>query len=150
MVTQRVVYSLSIIGLSVASFKAQADTVRPLPNKVVMPAIAANRSIFLNGIDVSSARDQDLRNVHVRISDNGDIFITAPQYQVTEEETFTPLSSYVPGGHTPEHRPPVEMGEAIKGDTEALRRTAASEKTPEKPTESKSSLPEKPASAPAK
>lgn len=50
------------------------------------------RSIFLNGIDVSSARSQELRHVQVRINERGDIFISAPHYQVTEEDFFTPLS----------------------------------------------------------
>ncbi len=50
------------------------------------------RNIFLNGVDVSSSRSQELRNVQVRINEKGDIFISAPHYQVTEEDFFTPLS----------------------------------------------------------
>ena len=50
------------------------------------------RNIFLNGVDVSSSRSQELRNVQVRINEKGDIFISAPPYQVTEEDFFTPLS----------------------------------------------------------
>lgn len=71
-----------------------------------MPVTSGNRSIYLNGIDISSARSQDLRNVHIKISDGGDIYISAPQYQVTEEETFLPLSSYTSKSPLPEHRPP--------------------------------------------
>ncbi|NBQ54208.1 MAG: hypothetical protein EBU49_11600, partial [Proteobacteria bacterium] len=50
------------------------------------------RNVFLNGVDVSSSRSQELRNVQVRINEKGDIFISAPHYQVTEEDFFTPLS----------------------------------------------------------
>ena len=51
------------------------------------------RNIFLNGSDISSARSQELENVKVFISDKGDIFISAPQYQVFEEKTYVPLQS---------------------------------------------------------
>lgn len=69
---------------------------------IFAPAASA-RSIFLNGIDVSSARNQTLRNVQIKINENGDIFIIAPHYQVNEEETYTPLSRYVPGSTGPAH-----------------------------------------------
>lgn len=78
-----------------------------------MPVTTPNRSLFLNGVDISSARNQDLRNVHVKITENGDIFIAAPQYQVTEEETFMPLSSYTSKSSPVEHRAP----QAIKDNT---------------------------------
>ncbi len=54
--------------------------------------VAFARNVFLNGVDVSSSRSQELRNVQVRINEKGDIFISAPHYQVTEEDFFTPLS----------------------------------------------------------
>ncbi len=76
---------------------------------VRMPSTIPNRSIYLNGVDISSARNQDLRNVQVKVGDNGDIYISAPQYQVTEEETFMPLSSYSGRSGTPTHRPPQEL-----------------------------------------
>lgn len=50
------------------------------------------RNIFLNGKDISSAKGQKLDKVNIFISENGDIFITAPQYQVFEEKTFVPLT----------------------------------------------------------
>lgn len=62
-----------------------------LSGAVVMPTAFA-RSVFLNGVDVSSSRSQELRNVQIRINEKGDIFISAPHYQVTEEDFFTPLS----------------------------------------------------------
>ena len=76
---------------------------------VRMPSTIPNRSIYLNGVDISSARNQDLRNVQVKVGDNGDIYISAPQYQVTEEETFMPLSSYSGRSGTPAHRAPQEL-----------------------------------------
>jgi len=59
----------------------------------------------MNGVDISSARNQDLRNVHIRIDEYGNVFITAPHYQISEQETFTPLSSYKHSGVQMEHRP---------------------------------------------
>ncbi len=67
--------------LAIGVFTAAATT----------PAALA-RNIFLNGVDVSSSRSQELRNVQVRINEKGDLFISAPHYQVTEEDFFTPLS----------------------------------------------------------
>jgi hypothetical protein len=66
---------------------------------LVMPAAFA-RSVFLNGVDVSSSRSQELRNVQIRINEKGDIFISAPHYQVTEEDFFTPLSRVPANGTT--------------------------------------------------
>jgi hypothetical protein len=77
------------------------------------PLTSGTRSLYLNGIDISSARSQDLRNVHVKISEDGDIYISAPQYQVTEDETFLPLSSYTDKSPMPEHKSPQAM-KAIK------------------------------------
>jgi hypothetical protein len=74
-----------------------------------MPVTTPNRSVYLNGVDISSARNQDLRNVHIKITENGDIFVSAPQYQVTEEETFMPLSSYSSKNGAPEHKPPQSL-----------------------------------------
>lgn len=82
-----------------------------------MPVTTPNRSVYLNGVDVSSARNQDLRNVHIKISENGDIFISAPQYQVTEEETFMPLSSYTTKSAPPEHKSPQPIVDAANSKT---------------------------------
>lgn len=83
---------------------------------------AAVRSIFLNGIDVSSARNQDLKNVDVVINEHGDVFIAAPHYQVNEEDTYLPLSKYVQSLNAPAHKPMQKAGEAGKvGPTEALK-----------------------------
>ncbi len=51
------------------------------------------RRIYLNGVDISSATHQQLENVHLRIDGQGNIFIEAPHYEVSEENTYLPLSS---------------------------------------------------------
>jgi hypothetical protein len=84
---------------------------------------ASARSVFLNGIDVSSARNQTLKNVQIKINENGDVFIIAPHYQVNEEETYTPLSRYVQGSSGPVHvvpRAEVEPSVEIKGAASAV------------------------------
>jgi hypothetical protein len=63
------------------------------------------RNVFLNGVDISSAKSQDLKNVDVHISDNGDVYLVAPHYQVNEEDSFVPLSRYVQGLNQPQHQP---------------------------------------------
>lgn len=73
------------------------------------PVVNANRSVYMNGVDISSTRSQDVRNVHVKIDEYGNIFITAPHYQVTEQETFTPLSSYKHSANQMEHKPAQQM-----------------------------------------
>ena len=103
-----------------------------------MPITTPNRSIYMNGVDISSARNQDLRNVHIKISDNGDLYITAPQYQVTEEETFLPLSTRVKPS-LPEHKAPQSMS----GQTAAKPAKSSPEKT------AAANLPDAPANASA-
>jgi hypothetical protein len=106
-----------------------------------LPVTSGNRSIYLNGIDISSARNQDLRNVHIKISDGGDIYISAPQYQVTEEETFLPLSSYTSKSPLPEHKAPQAMS-APKLPSENV------EKSPSKPATTPSAESANPPSSP--
>ena len=119
-----------------------------------LPVISGNRSIYLNGIDISSARNQDLRNVHVKISENGDIYISAPQYQVTEEETFLPLSSYTSKSPLPEHKAPQAMNApkspsdmadqaSSKPSTEPASVSANPPSSPVLPAQPASSLPPK-------
>ena len=70
------------------------------------------RSVFLNGVDISSAKSQDLKHVDIHISENGDLFVIAPHYQVNEEDTYIPLSKYVQGLNQPAHSAPqaIEAG----------------------------------------
>jgi len=71
------------------------------------------RNVFLNGIDISSAKSQDLKHVDVRISETGDIFLVAPHYQVNEEDSFVPLSRYVQGLNQPVHQPAQMMSGTV-------------------------------------
>lgn len=136
------------------AFSQNAYAANPLSVTTTDPkaVVSGNRSIFMNGVDISSARNQDMRNVHIRISENGDIFITAPQYQVTEEETYTPLSSYTPGQGRPAHQPPMEMGADSRavspdGDGPTIAPTVTPNNLPAKTAKAApaSALPEKPA-----
>lgn len=139
-----------LLSISSATFAANPLSI---PAHDPKPVVAGNRSIFMNGVDISSARNQDLRNVHIRISENGDVFITAPQYQVTEEETFTPLSSYVPGQSRPTHQAAAEIGGDIKSasldsaDGPAISPTVTPNTPPAKTMKAQpaSATPEKPA-----
>jgi hypothetical protein len=59
----------------------------------VLAGHAQARSIYLNGKDVSSARNQQLKRVDLRIDEDGNVFIEAPHYQINEEKTYAPLRS---------------------------------------------------------
>lgn len=87
--------------------------------------VALSRNIFLNGIDISSATGQELKNVTIRINEKGDVFIVAPHYQVNEEDTYVPLSKYVQGVNLPTHKKPTEI--PVKT---LIPKAGAPEKTP--------------------
>lgn len=86
--------SLSLLTILFADLASSATNPLSIPSTSAKPVVNGQRSVFMNGVDISSSRGEDLRNVHLRIDEHGNIFITAPHYQVTESETFTPLSSY--------------------------------------------------------
>jgi hypothetical protein len=75
------------------------------------PALA--RSVYLNGVDISSARNQELKNVAITINEHGDVFISGPQYQIQEQDSYIPLSAVVsqPAAKTAgiEHKAPTEI-----------------------------------------
>lgn len=77
---------------------------------LIHAAPAGTRSVYLNGVDISSAKSQDLRNVDVHINEAGDLFIIAPHYQVNEEDSYVPLSKFVQGMNLPKHKPPQKVG----------------------------------------
>lgn len=80
------------------------------------------RSVFINGVDVSSGKNIQLKNVQVTINEHGDIHISAPQYDVNEEDNFTPLSRYMHGPATtttPVHKPMQAIGAASDGQSTA-------------------------------
>jgi len=71
-------------------------------------------TILLNGKDVSSSRNQELKNVNVFINERGEVLITAPHYQVLEEQTFIPLSTSGTKAQAPMHQAPREILSAMK------------------------------------
>ena len=85
--------------------------------------LAEARSIFLNGKDISSARSQDLKGVAIHIDENGDLFVTAPNYQVNEEDTYIPLSKYVQGVQVPKKEAAQQLPDshAKVGTTDSLK-----------------------------
>ncbi len=68
---------------------------------------AEARRLFINGIEASNLRQLDLKRVDLQIHENGDIYITAPHYQLTTTEQFIPLHEYMlskPNAQLPEVR----------------------------------------------
>lgn len=63
----------------------------------------SGRSLFLNGVDISSARNQIVKNVTVRIDEDGNVFIEAPQYNVREESEYLPITKWAQGAGKPNH-----------------------------------------------
>ena len=90
---------------------------------MVAPELMA-RNIYMNGIDISSARHQALSNVSIRIDGDGNVFIEAPHYQVHEENTFIPLSSWNREVGAPAHQPagamPARLSKAGGGKQPAV------------------------------
>ena len=64
------------------------------------------RRIYLNGVDISGAKHQELSDVNISIDGQGHIFIEAPHYEVIEESQYIPLSSNFKAKSTrPTHKP---------------------------------------------
>ena len=64
------------------------------------------RRIYLNGVDISGAKHQELSDVNISIDGQGHIFIEAPHYEVIEESQYIPLSSNFKSKSTrPAHKP---------------------------------------------
>ncbi len=76
------------------------------------------KNLFLNGVDISSARSQELKNVDVIINEQGDIFLVAPHYQVNEEDTYIPLSKFAKGLGPLVHKPMQMMGKPSSNSSE--------------------------------
>lgn len=49
------------------------------------------RSIYLNGVDISNAKEQDLEGVDIKIDQDGNLYITGSHYEVYQEESIPPL-----------------------------------------------------------
>lgn len=97
---------LVIFLLSLASSLLYADsyTKNPLTDydkNIVSPKTPAEKSlerlssfskvVYLNGVNITSARNHEMSNVTVRIDDVGNIFIIAPQYDVSIKKSYRAL-----------------------------------------------------------
>ena len=83
------------------------------------------RVIYLNGADISSAKNQSLEQVNVRIDARGNVYIEAPQYEVQQESTFVPLSRQTPPHpNLPVHRAPSALPNEV--DMPAAKQELAS------------------------
>lgn len=49
------------------------------------------RGLYLNGKDISGARDENLESVRVKIDSKGDIWISGERYRVETQEHFVPV-----------------------------------------------------------
>ena len=78
------------------------------------PSFVEARSIFVNGVDITGAVDQTLREVTVYIDKNGDVLITAPQYRVLAKESVKPLGKKPERRPLPKHRSPEKMSASGK------------------------------------
>lgn len=68
------------------------------------------RSVYLNGIDISSVRNQSLSQVDIKVDEKGNLYIVAPQYEVQQESTFVPLGKQTNGQLSPvEHKRPAPL-----------------------------------------
>jgi hypothetical protein len=138
----------SVKAFAQASSADSANT-KPAYTTAPMPVTTPNRSVFMNGVDISSARNQDLRNVHIKISENGDIFIAGPQYQVTEEETFMPLSSYTGKSQPPAHKAPQELNSGAPKTAKSALDGMGSDKSAAAPAANPATTPPAAATQPA-
>jgi hypothetical protein len=88
------------------------------------------RSIYLNGVDISSARNQELSKVNIRIDSQGNLYIEAPHYDVQRETTFLPLGRQLPGQpkHL-EHKPPTALNQNPNPAGQAKRNLASPPET---------------------
>ncbi len=70
----------------------------------------STRSVYLNGVDISSAKNQALQQVNLRIDAQGNIYIEAPHYDIQRETSFLPLGRQLPGQprHL-DHKPPAAL-----------------------------------------
>ncbi|MBC7661394.1 MAG: hypothetical protein H7249_16995 [Chitinophagaceae bacterium] len=68
---------------------------------------ATSRSVFLNGVDISSTKNQSMQQVNVNIDSQGNVYIEAPHYEAQQETTFVPLGRQgLNAGRIPQHRAP--------------------------------------------
>jgi hypothetical protein len=97
---------LYIFFLSLSSSLIYADSYikNPLTDydkNIISPKTPAEKSlerlssyskvIYLNGVNITSARNQEMTNVSVKIDESGNIFLVAPQYDVSVKKSYRAL-----------------------------------------------------------
>lgn len=74
---------------------------------LLAPEAGHARSIFLNGVDISNARNQSLEGVDIRIDAEGNVFIIGNHYEIHQQQPLPPL---VPQTSLPRTPPPHKPG----------------------------------------
>ena len=114
-----------LMSLSRSSFAQHAFPV-PEPKRIKGDLDSHNIRVFLNGQGINSVRNQTLENVNVRIAEDGNIYISAPQYEVNVEKNYRPLipqeiPTYNKEKPTPEF---LQSKEGSKSDSEQSTQVA--------------------------
>ncbi len=69
--------------------------------------LAETRSVFLNGVDISSTKNQSMQQVNITIDSQGNVYIEAPHYEAQQETTFVPLGRQgTVTARIPQHKAP--------------------------------------------
>jgi len=82
---QGIVFAASILALAILSGSGQALA----------------RSVFLNGANIDSVRNQTLKKVDLFIDSEGNVHIEAPEYKVMEEGSSPAQPAVQPSGQNP-------------------------------------------------
>ncbi len=68
---------------------------------LLVAGVAAARSVFLNGANIDSVRNESLKKVDVFIDSEGNVHIEAPGYKVMEESSAAPPVAPAASGANP-------------------------------------------------
>lgn len=108
-------------------------------------ALAETRSVFLNGVDISSTKNQSMQQVNITIDSQGNVYIEAPHYEAQQESTFVPLGRQgsvnvsIPQHRAPQAIPnantPTQDALAPEGDSRDDSAAKAIEQSPFQPKE---------------
>ena len=104
------------------------------------------RTLYMNGDNISSIRNQVLENVNVKIDQYGNIYIEAPQYEVASEQSYHPLLPKELPRFKKENvfeQMPIPQGTYSKdGGKAALVEEGSLRSAPEQPIMAKETIPE--------
>ncbi len=62
----------------------------------VLSAMATERALYVNGVQAEGLRSYDFKGVNVRIDDQGNVWVDAPQYRVEVQGSVTNQGSSTP------------------------------------------------------